>query len=353
MLNSSVLSLFIHSHRWQTIREYITFTIGLTLVILSWNIILLPAGLMGGGFTGISTLIFYATGGIDGGGIPISYSYLAMNLVLLIIAFVILGPGFSIKTIYGVLLASFLYRVIPIPSEALTQDMLMNAIAAGMLSGVGAGTYLLSGGSSGGNDIIVMIISKYKNISWGKIYLIFDVIVISSLYILPDKTIESVLYGLVFMGVSAFAIDLTYSGIRQNVQMFIFTRDYKAIANELITTFKRGATVFPTMGWYTQTTQHTLYVVCRKRMANDIFKMVKELDETSFITVSPASSVFGAGFEPIKAGFRSNKKKKQALEGDQELKWEMRVKAGVTQDGNGMIVPEVSAPTQHDEASQT
>ncbi len=279
------------------VRESFWIILGLVLYAVAWNMFILPHGFVGGGFGGISAMIYYLY------EIPMQYSYLGFNVILCVIAFIILGQEFSIKTIFGILGLTFFLGVVPVPAHPLIQDKLLSAIMGGIIGGTGVGTYLLQGASTGGSDIVVMIVSKFKNLSWGRVYLLFDMIVISSSYLLPDRTIETVAYGFVFMGVQAYAIDLVHNGRRQSVQMFIFTSKYKDIANQIIYHHHRGCTLFDCMGWYTKQPRKIVYLVTRKRESQDIYKMVKAIDSQAFIAVSNVTSVFGIGFDAIKAGF--------------------------------------------------
>ncbi|MCL2326191.1 MAG: YitT family protein [Proteobacteria bacterium] len=283
------------------IREVVLTAIALSTYAVALNVFILPQGFVGGGFGGICSIVYYLT------GLPVSVSYLAVNVVLCVIAYIILGQEFSIKMVFGILGLTFFLWIIPIPEQPVVQDKLLSAIMGGIIAGASTGTYLLQGSSTGGSDILVMIISKYKNISWGKVYLAFDACVITSSILLPGRTLETVAYGFVYLGVHAQVIDLVHSGIRQSVQMFIFTSKYQEIADRIISKHRRGVTLFESIGWYTKQHTKTIFLVARKRETQEIFKTVKAIDEHAFIAVSNAMSVFGAGFDVIKAGFKKVK----------------------------------------------
>ena len=178
---------------------------------------------------------------------------------------------------------------------------------AGVIAGTGIASYLMQGASTGGSDIIVMIISKFKNMSWGSIYVMFDACVISMSYFLPKGNLQLVAYGFVFMGVSSYTLDMIHNGMRSSVQMFIFTNRYNEIANQIIHKHHRGVTLFESIGCYTKQHRKTIYVVARRRELQAIFQTVKSIDEHAFITVSNVKSVFGMGFDAIKAGFAKAK----------------------------------------------
>ncbi|MFA5625016.1 MAG: YitT family protein [Bradymonadales bacterium] len=284
-----------------TLKEYFFITLGLALYATAWNMFVLPHKFVGGGFGGISALLYFIT------GIPLSAWYLALNVILVSAALRILGKVFSFKTVFGILGLIVLLAIIPEPSVPIISDRLLSAIMGGILAGIGVGSYLLHGGSTGGSDIVVLIVSKYKNLSWGKVYVLFDACVIAASWLLPGRSLEHVAYGFVFMGVSAYAIDLVHSGMRQSVQIFIFSRKYREIADQIILRHHRGTTIFDSIGWYTKQETKTIYLVARRRESNEIFRTVKGIDERAFIAVSNVMSVFGAGFDTIKAGFTKPK----------------------------------------------
>lgn len=282
---------------WNGVKDWFWITIGLALYACAWNMFVLPHGFVGGGFGGISAMLYYVT------DIPVFIWYLGFNVILCSIAYAILGKEFSIKTVFGILILSGFLAIIPIPEEPILSEKLLSGIMGGIVAGAGIATYLLRGASTGGSDIVVLIVSKYKNVSWGRVYLIFDACVIAMSYFLPDGDLEKVAYGYVFMGVSAYALDIISNGRRQSVQMFIFTSKYREIADQIIHRHHRGATLFESIGWYTKQHRKTIYLVARKRESQAIFKTVKEIDSHAFIAVSNVMSVFGIGFDAIKAGF--------------------------------------------------
>ncbi len=286
-----------HPKFFSFIREQFFILLGLALYAIAWNMFILPHGIVGGGFGGISSMVYYLT------NIPMSVTYGGLNVILCAIAFWVLGKDFSIKTVYGIVGLTILLALIPIPDHKLIEDTLLSSVMAGIIAGSGIASYLMQGASTGGSDIIVMIISKYKNISWGRVYVMFDACVISMSYFLPEGNLQRIAYGFVFMGVSSYTLDLVHNGMRQSVQMFIFTNKYNEICNQIIHKHHRGATLFESIGWYTKQHRKTIYLVARKRESQAIFQTVKAIDANAFIAVSNVMSVFGIGFDAIKSGF--------------------------------------------------
>ncbi|MEA5004805.1 MAG: YitT family protein [Rikenellaceae bacterium] len=286
-------------------KEYLIISIGLLLYALGWSTFLIPNNLVGGGVTGISAIILYAT------GFPISYSYIIINGLLVAIALKVLGKQFGAKTVYAILIVSIFFKIIPglIPTE-LIQDIaigngkLLSAIMGGVCSGVGIAITFTQGGSSGGTDIIALMISKYRNISPGKLILYCDIVIIASSMLIPDNSslgekLAVVIYGYILITVSSYTIDMVLSGARQSIQIFIFSKQYEEIA-ERITAIGRGVTVIDAMGWFTKEKGRVLMVIVRRTESNFVFRIIREVDKSAFISVGNVMGVYGQGFDQIK-----------------------------------------------------
>ena len=233
----------------KSVKEYFLIAVGMAIYTLGWTIFLTPNNLVGGGVTGVSSIIQYAT------GIKMGYSYLVINVFLLLISFLVIGPMFGAKTIYAIILASIglnVFQVIVpqsiIQDFALSNGKLMCAIIGGIMTGVGIGISISQGGSSGGTDIIALIVAKYRNISPGRMILWMDVIIILSSLLVPsrmpdgslmkfDTKFVTVIYGLILVTINGTVVDLYLSGSRQSVQLFIFSRHYADIADMIARDF--------------------------------------------------------------------------------------------------------------------
>ena len=272
-----------------------TITIGLLMVAIGWTAFIIPAEITGGGITGVSALIYYST------GFPIGVSYLIMNILLVALAIKILGAGFGIKTIYSVIVLSIFFSIFQqIITEPIIKEGFMSSVIGGGLAGTGIGIIFSQGGSTGGTDIIAMIINKYRNISPGRLILFLDVIIISSSYLI-FHSLEKIVYGFVTMAVSAYAIDLVLSGIKKSVQVFIFSRKYNEIAERISKEINRGITVIDGKGWYTKENQQILMIIARKKESHNIFRITKEIDPEAFISLGNVMGVYGKGFEKIRS----------------------------------------------------
>ena len=176
-------SLFTH------IKEWLLVTLGILVYVTGWSIFLIPNNLIGGGVSGISSMIQYATNGT----IQMGYSYFFLNAVLIIAAIVILGMGFGAKTIYAIILASVALRFLPglipvsiIKTLAIDNGKLLSVLMGGIMAGIGIGMSISNGGSTGGTDIIALIYTKYHNVSPGKVILFLDFIIIGSSIFVPS-----------------------------------------------------------------------------------------------------------------------------------------------------------------------
>lgn len=281
------------------LKSYLLISVGIFVYAFAWKAFLIPNEIAGGGVSGIATVIYFLSGKTVSTGIPI----LVINAVLLIIAFRIMGKSFGAKTIYGVIVMSLLFSFLDVPDCISSQfdesDKLICAIIGGALSGTGIVLTFMKGGSAGGTDIVAMIITKYRNVTPGKVYLYCDMIIIGSSYFI-NGDIRTIIYGYVVMGVFSYTVDLLLSGNKQSVQIFIFSRKYKEIAESIISEKKRGVTALDSIGWYTQESNKMLIVLVRKYELNDIYRIVKSVDSDALLSVSNVMGVFGKGFDAIK-----------------------------------------------------
>jgi uncharacterized membrane-anchored protein YitT (DUF2179 family) len=282
------------------IRTYILMALGLLIFSIAWTAFLLPHQISGSGVSGLAAIIFYAT------GIPMGYTYFAINVVLILIGLKILGAGFGIKTIYGILLGAAMLSVLqPLIPTAVVQEKFMSALIGGGLCGVGLAIIFTQGGSTGGTDIIAMIVTKYRNISLGRVILYCDVIIIGSSYLIltdlePVQRVETMVYGFVTMAIQAYTLDTILSGNRQSVQVFIFSRHYDRIADQITEKLHRGVTVVDGTGWYSKENQKLIITTVRKNEASDLYRIIRSSDDKAFITVANVMGVYGKGFEELR-----------------------------------------------------
>ncbi|MGE4587070.1 MAG: YitT family protein [Mangrovibacterium sp.] len=274
--------------------DYLIISFGMALYVLSWSVFLIPAEVTGGGISGLSVVIYYAT------GLPISISYFTINAFLILIALKVLGASFGIKTIFSMLLATLLFSVTPgLISRPLIDDTFLSTILGAIMGGIGIGIVFTRGGSTGGTDIIAMIINKYRNISPGRIILYCDAIIITSSYLVFHSPAKLV-YGFVHMWVLSYTIDALLSGSNASAQIFIFSKKFNEIADFINRYAGRGVTIMNGTGWYTKEEVKIVMTVVRKRESSLIFRKLKEIDSDAFITMGSVMGVYGQGFDHIK-----------------------------------------------------
>ena len=296
----------------RAVKEYILITLGILIYTSGWTIFLTPNNMFGGGVSGISAIIQFAT------GIKMGYTYFVINALLLLISLFIIGPSFGVKTVYAIFLASFCLNIeqtlIPtqfIQDIALSNGKLLCSIIGGSMAGFGIGMSISQGGSTGGTDIIALIITKYWNVSPGKVILLMDVFIIAFSLLVPsydsngqalpfvDKFITAV-YGMITVTVCGNVADLYLSGSRRSVQLFILSHEHVAIADMITTEFHRGVTVLDGKGWYTKQQASVLMVITRKTDVNILLRAIKRIDPDAFLSISSVSGVYGKGFDSIK-----------------------------------------------------
>ena len=189
--------------------------------------------------------------------------------------------------------------VIPNNILGLSEDKLLSVLLGGALAGGGIGICFTQGGSTGGTDIIAMIINKYKTISYGRIIMLCDLLIIGcSFFIFKD--IATVIYGGVMVAVNGYTIDAVVAGNRQSAQIMIISSRYREIAESISTEMRRGVTLIDGEKWFTHEPTKVVMVVCRRYETGVLFKLIKRVDSEAFITYANVMGVYGRGFEPLK-----------------------------------------------------
>lgn len=280
----------------QEIRSYLLIAFGMLIYAVAATGFLVPHRIVGGGATGMSTIIYY----LSGETIPVGVGYFLINIVLVGIGLKVLGPKFGVKTVFAIIVGSvFLSILQPLIPEAFVSDKFMSSIIAGMLTGIGIALALAEGGSTGGTDIVALIITKYKNVSPGKMIMYCDCGIIAC-SLLINCNIEGLMYGYVMMGVVSFTVDFVLTGKKQSAQLFIFTEKYDEVADRITQDVNHGVSVVDCKGWYSGQAKKMLIVVVRKNEAIDVLRIAKQVDPNVFMTMNTVMGVFGKGFEEVK-----------------------------------------------------
>ena len=291
------------------IQDYVGITLGLLLYSLGFTVFLMPYEIVTGGVTGISAIIFYAT------GFNIEYSYFLINALLLIVALRILGWKFLSKTIYAILVISFLlgfFQTLMPRDEAgnfvkiLGEGQnFMSLILGCTMTGSALGIVFLNNGSTGGTDIIAASVNKYHDFSLGTVLTFLDLVIIGSCLLIPTfgdmlQRTYMVVFGLCTMVIENFMLDFLMNRQRQSVQFMIFSKKWQEIANAIGTQLEHGVTILDGHGWYTGHEQKVLCILAKKSESTVIFRIIKSIDPQAFVSQSAVIGVFGEGFDQIK-----------------------------------------------------
>lgn len=290
--------------------DYAIITVGVAVFCIAWETFLVPNNVAAGGLTGLCAIIQYGT------GIPLSYMYVSINAVLIIAGSLILGKGFGVKTLYAIGLSTVLFRLIPevpfllsVEGEPLyVGEKLLVPIIGGLLEGLGLFMILYKGGSTGGSDIAALVLNKFWPVTPGRVYIYTDIVIITSILLVPGRGFEDMIYGYMTMLSSSLALDAMLLGRQSTVQLLVFSARYQDIADHIINVMERGVTVLNAVGWYTKEPRDVLLILIRKSELRELTKVIKEIDKDAFVSVCKASGVFGEGFEELKTGIKRKKK---------------------------------------------
>ena len=293
--------------------DYVLMTFGCVIFCMSWESFLIPNQIASGGLTGICTVIQYAT------GFPVSVSYVLLNVILLAIGFLIIGNGFGLKTIYCIALTTVLFAVLPkfdflksVEGNPLyISDKVLIPIIGGLIEAIGISFIFKRGGSTGGTDVVALIFGKFWPVSPGKVYMCLDVFIIASILLVPGTSVQDMVYGYIAMLSFTLFLDFLLLGSKATVQVLVFSKKFKEIADEITINLNRGVTALEAVGWYTQKTSKVLIIMVRKTQLSTITKAIKKIDPNAFVSVSSASAVYGEGFEEMKTGIELKKKKNE------------------------------------------
>ena len=233
------------------IKEYIMIILCTIPYAIAVNWILVPHTIVGGGLTGLCEIIYFATDTF----IPIWLSSFVCNLALLIAAFFTVGWRYCVRTLWGVLWYTIWLKVIEIPAEPVVTDPFMAVILGGLFMGCFLGVVFLNNGSTGGVDIVAMIVNKYKHLPMGRVLMACDIVIILCAYFLPEihelpfgRGLEKILFGLCYTFMAGTAVDWVLNRTRQSVQFFIFSSKYEEIAEAIMTQVPRGVTFLEAQG---------------------------------------------------------------------------------------------------------
>ena len=271
----------------QFMKEYII--VALACVVMAFNINYFFVGnkLAEGGVSGLSLIIHYLS------NIDVSYLYFALNIPLIILAYIFLGKNFLLKTFFATFVLSVFLKVFASFSEPL-DDILLAAIFGGAINGIAIGIVFYAGGSTGGMDIVAKIVNKYTGIPISRILLATDFIVLSIVAVIFGKVIF--MYTLISLVISSKMIDIIQVGIYSAKGVTIITTKEDEIRKRIMEDTGRGITLIDAKGGYTQKEIGMLYCVVGQYQLIRVKTIVKEVDPSAFMIVADVHEVIGNGF---------------------------------------------------------
>lgn len=293
----------VFSKKW--IKDYFFILIGSFILAAGFVFFVTPHKIVPGGVYGIAIVVHYISEGMFSfwpEGIPIGLFGLVLNIPLTIAGVKILGPRFGIKTVVGFVLTSVFIDGItyfrPGGNVPLVDDVLLSSVFGGVLIGFGLGLIFKSRATSGGSDIIAMIIAKYTNLQLGKLMIYVDsVIVLLALFAFQDWHIP--LYSWIVIYISGRAIDMTIEGADYNKALLIISKKHLEIKEKLLTDLERGGTYLSGEGMFTGEKKQIIYTVVSRREVAILEEFISKIDPEAFITIMDAKEILGEGFQNL------------------------------------------------------
>ena len=300
------------------VRDYMFIALGLAIYTVAFTVFLMPYQIVAGGVTGLSAIIYYAT------GFHLENTYIIINGVLLVVALKILGWKFLMKTIFAIFTLYFMLRfaqeIIPKQENGLPFKLMgegqdfMSMIIGCVLTGIALATVFMNNGSTGGTDVIAASVNKFHpNVSLGNVLIAADFCIIGSCMFFPQfgtylERAHKVMFGFCVMAMENYTLDYVMNARRQSVQFMIFTQKWQEIANAIGTQMGHGVTILDGHGWYTGQKIKVLCILAKKNESIYIFRLIKMIDPNAFVSQSSVIGVYGEGFEEMKVKIKDHKK---------------------------------------------
>jgi len=293
----------VFSKKW--FLSYSLIVIGSVILAAGFVFFISPYKIVPGGVYGIAIVIHYLTRGLLAwapSGFPIGLMGLILNIPLTIIGIRILGPRFGVKTVVGFVLTSVFMDVITYffgEAPLVAGDALLSSIFGGVLVGLGLGLIFKSKATSGGSDIVAMIIAKYTKMPLGQLMIYVDsVIVLIGLVVFADWKIP--LYSWIVIYVTGKTIDIVLQGMSVDKTLFIVSDKYEQIRDRIINDLNRGGTYIPGKGMYNGSEKTIIFTVVNRREMALLQEFIHDIDPKAFLTVLEANEILGEGFKSLK-----------------------------------------------------
>ena len=280
---------------YKILKEYAGITIGCLLYATALNYFFIANHLAEGGVTGVCLILYYLI------KFPVSIAYFLINIPLLLIGWKFVGRSFLFKTIYGTVCMS-VFIALTHNLKYPTEDVMLAAIYGGLLIGMGLGIIFMMNGSTGGTDIISIILNKYFDIPIGRTLFIMDLIILSIAGLIFGQRI--VMYTLIGMLISSKTVDYFQEGLKKSKGVTIISHKYEILRERIMNETGRGTTIINGEGGYSHSALPIVYCVVSKFELGKLKNIVRQTDPKAFVTITDVSEVLGEGFNPL-----DNKKK--------------------------------------------
>lgn len=281
------------SKEW--IISYLLIILGSFILAVSFVFFITPNKIVPGGVFGVSIVMHYIL------GTPVGLMGLLMNIPLTIIGIKILGPRFGVKTVVGFFLSSAFMDLLTSLwgyKPLVENDILLSCVFGGVLSGFGIGLIFKAKATSGGSDIIALIVAKYTRLPIGQLMIYIDsVIVLIGLIVFRDWRIP--LYSWIVIFITGKVIDVVLQGIDYDKSIFIISEKHEEIRDKIINELNRGGTFLDGKGMYNGKERTIIYTVVNRRELQILQAYISKIDPKAFLTVINASEILGEGFKPI------------------------------------------------------
>ena len=285
--------------------DYSLILLGSFILAVGFVFFITPHKIVPGGVYGIAIVVHYLSRGVFSfwpDGIPIGLFGLILNIPLTWAGIKILGPKFGIKTITGFVMTSiFIDGITMLRTDgdaALVSDVLLSCVFGGVLIGFGLGLIFKSRATSGGSDIIAMILAKYTHLPLGRLMIYVDsVIVLIALASFQDWAIP--LYSWIVIYITGRAIDMTIEGVDYNKALFIISDKHDTIRDKILTDLERGGTYLTGTGMYTHEEKKIIFTIVSRREVAILEEYIGSIDPEAFITIMDTREILGEGFRPL------------------------------------------------------
>lgn len=279
------------------ITSFLLCVIGNLIYALSVIIFCEPHGLITGGVTGVSLALHYAT------GINTSYFTFTFNAIFFILGFFVLGKKFAASTLCSTInypLWMLVLEFFDFSYFNQNVDTLVAVISSGVLMGIGIGLVMRSGGSTGGIDVVVLILNKYLNFPVGLGVSVIDIFTLAVQLFLPNVTFNLFVYGILMIIIYSIIIDKVLTFGHNKLQIKILSNNNDLISDMILNQMDRGLTYLHSKTGYLKEETDYILTVVEIRELPRIKKLIYEIDPEAFVVISNVKEVKGHGFTSAK-----------------------------------------------------